>query len=204
MINRRKFSTGAALSLAAPALITSLSNPANAVETDENGLHIQDWFVDSFLEIADDQADANDQNKHLAIIFEQRGCPYCAEMHAVNLQIPQITDYIKANFNVLQLNLWGSREVTDIDGEQLEERAFGLKWRVNFTPTVIFLRQGDLTDAPPKLAEAARIPGLLKPFHFLSMFEFVAGKNYQDQSFPAFLKEKLARYKAEGKKPEFS
>ena len=164
MINRRKFSTGAALSLAAPALITSLSNPANAVETDENGLHIQDWFVDSFLEIADDQADANDQNKHLAIIFEQRGCPYCAEMHAVNLQIPQITDYIKANFNVLQLNLWGSREVTDIDGEQLEERAFGLKWRVNFTPTVIFLRQGRFNRCATKACRGCQNSGPVKTF----------------------------------------
>ena len=202
MISRRKFAAGTAVALAAPALVPTLSNPAHSLEIDEDGMHVQEWFRQSFLELGDEQAQVNGQNKHLAVFFEQRGCPYCREMHQVNLQIPEIVEFIKSNFGVLQINLWGSKIVTDFDGTEFEEKEFARKWLVNFTPTVIFLRQGDLTGIPIQLAEAARMPGYLKPFHFISMFEFVAGKHYEEKTFQRFLQNKFDRYKAEGKKPE--
>ena len=71
------------------------------------------------------------------VLFEQRGCPYCKELHAVNFARSEITDYIREHFMVVQLDLWGSREVTDFDGEAMEERALAGKWRVNFTPTTV-------------------------------------------------------------------
>ncbi|MCC0028762.1 MAG: hypothetical protein H6891_00140 [Brucellaceae bacterium] len=40
----------------------------------------------------------------------------------MNLRIPATVEAIKANFDVLQLDLRGSREVTDTDGEAMEER----------------------------------------------------------------------------------
>jgi intracellular sulfur oxidation DsrE/DsrF family protein/thioredoxin-related protein len=88
-----------------------------------NGLYVQDWFHESFLDMSEDLAEAAEQGKHLAILWEQRGCPYCREMHAVNLADDEIRGYIQENFVVLQLDMWGSREVTDFDGEALEERA---------------------------------------------------------------------------------
>ena len=33
---------------------------------------------------------------------------------------PEIAGYVSSNFGVLQLNMWGSRTVTDFDGEELE------------------------------------------------------------------------------------
>ena len=37
-------------------------------------------------------------------------------MDRFNFRIPEIVDYIKKNFVVLQLTLWGDREVTDFNG----------------------------------------------------------------------------------------
>ena len=207
MINRRQLNFGGAaclsMSTVSPALIaTSLPNAANAAEVNEDGLHVQDWFLQSFMEIGEDQAELNDQGKHLAVMFEQRGCPYCREMHEVNLAKPEIVDYIKQHFGILQVNIWGSKSVTDLDGTERSEKEFARKWRVNFTPTIVFLRQGDLENVPIQLAEAARMPGYLKPFHFISMFEFVAEKKYEDQIFQRFLQDKFDRYKAEGKVPD--
>ena len=200
MIKRRDFNIGAAAALGLG--VSALPSMSQATEINEDGLHVQDWFLQSFMEVAEDQAEANAQGKHLAVMFEQRGCPYCREMHEVNLAKPKIVDYIKQHFSILQINIWGSKSVTNLDGKKMPEKDFARKWRVNFTPTIVFLRQGDLSEIPLKMAEAARMPGYLKPFHFISMFEFVAEKKYEDQVFQRFLQDKFDRYKAEGKKPD--
>lgn len=197
MITRRDFA------IATTAGLTALSLPrlGHSLEVNEDGLHVQDWFLETFMDINEDQQEQQGEGKHLAVLFEQRGCPYCAEMHKVNFSKPKIVDFVKENFGVLQINIWGSRTVTDLDGEELEERDFARKWGVNFTPTTVFLRQGDVKDVPLKLAEASRMPGYMKPFHFISMYEFVAEKRYEDTIFQRFLQEKFERYQKEGKDP---
>ena len=41
----------------------------------DDGLHKQDWFLDSFLELPDDLAEADAQGKYLMVLIEQAGCP---------------------------------------------------------------------------------------------------------------------------------
>jgi len=95
----------------------------------------------------------------------------------VNFARKEITDFAKANFELLQLDLWGSRSITDFDGVELTEKKLARKWRVNFTPTIVFIKPGaDETD--PLDMEVARLPGYFKPYHFLSMFEFVQQQKY--------------------------
>jgi thioredoxin-related protein len=72
----------------------------------------------------------------------QRGCPYCRELHQVNLANPEISTYIQENFVALQHNLYGSREVTDFDDKKMEERRLAARWPINFTPTLCFFRDG--------------------------------------------------------------
>lgn len=202
MINRRNFTAGGALGLASASLVPSISNLAQATEIGDDGLHIQPWFLQSFMDILEDQSQLSSENKHLAILFEQKGCPYCREMHEVNLANPKTVEFINQHFGVLQVNMWGSKLVTDIDGTEMEEKEFARKWRVNFTPTIIYFRQGDLTDMPRTLAEASRMPGYLRPFHFISMFEYVADKGYEDQVFQRYIQEKVRKLEEQGIKPE--
>jgi len=182
------------------AVMVALAAPrAEALTLNEGGLHVQPWFTESFMILREDIEDAAANNKRVAVIIEQRGCPYCKEMHEVNLAIPEIVDYIKANYSVIQLNMWGSREVTDLDGKQMEERELVRRWRVNFTPTIVYL------PTPEELAkgevEVARMPGYFKPFHFHTMFEFVKDGAYKSESFQRYAQEKFKRLEAEGKKP---
>ena len=69
-------------------------------EVGDNGLHTQPWFLDSFLELADDLSEAAGEGKKFAVIWEQRGCPYCREMHRVNLADERIKKYITENYSV--------------------------------------------------------------------------------------------------------
>ncbi len=161
----------------------------------DDGLHDQPFFLDSFLDLADDLSEAQAEGRGLIVLFEQRGCPYCRELHRVNFERPEITDYMNAHFAVLQLDLWGAREVTDFDGTPMEERKLAQRWGVNFTPTqVIFPAEG--TDA------AFTMPGYFKPFHHLSALEYVASGAYRDQPFQRFLQDKFAEFEARGENPD--
>ena len=197
-ISRRAL-TGAGLTAVGCCL---LAPAALAAELNDDGLHVQPWFLESFLDLREDQAEATAAGKLFAIFFEQRGCPYCKEMHEVNFQKKQIVDYVTGNFAVLQLNLWGSRTVTDFDGEELEERDLARKWAVNFTPTIVYFDAEVPEGQSGKHAEVARMPGYFKPFHFLSMFEFVRTGAYADHGFQRFLQDKFKNLEAKGIKPE--
>ncbi|MDP6708674.1 MAG: thioredoxin family protein [Alphaproteobacteria bacterium] len=173
-----------------------------AIEANEEGLYVQPWFLNSFLDLREDIKESAEAGKQLVIIWEQRGCPYCREMHRVNLRIPAIVDYIKANYNVIQLNLWGDREVTDVDGEVTTEKKLARKYRVQFTPTLQFFPQGLPEDSktPGHEAEVWRLMGYWKPFHFHYTFVYVREKGYvSEPNFQRWLQKKAEKLRAEGK-----
>ena len=140
--------------------------------------------------MGEDMADAHANGKRFVVFWELKGCPYCKETHRVNLAQPKILDFVKSNFNVLQLNIIGSRIVTDFDGEELSEKDLAKKWQVRFTPTIQFF--DDDADAAMgksgRESEVARIPGYFKPGHFLAMFEYVEQKAYDKQKFHEYVR----------------
>lgn len=200
IIDRRKFVHGTAI-LSGSALMPSASWAVGQTEMNDDGLHVQPWFMETFLDLREDHQEAADAGKRFAVIWEQRGCPYCKEMHTVNLSKPKISNYIKENFGVLQLNLWGSRTVTDFDGQELDERDLARKWRVNFTPTIMFFDDEAEDGKTGADLEVARMPGYFKPFHFITMFEYVQQKAYEQFNFQRFLQIKFQEYEAKGIKP---
>lgn len=156
----------------------------------DDGLYSEPWFVNSFLDLKEDLADATAHNKRFAIMWEAKGCPYCKEMHFVNFADPTIQYYVKNNFAILQLNVIGDREVMDFDGTRLTEKQFTQKYNVRFTPTFQFFPENvaDFVDKAPDGREVARLPGYLRPPHFLSMFRFVREKIYERGDFRSYLK----------------
>lgn len=183
------------LAISAGAAAAGVYAPAAAgaapILTDD-GLYKEPWFLETFLELADDLEAAHKEGKRLAIMWELKGCPYCKETHFVNLARPDIADYIKANFEVLQLNIIGSRKVTDFDGSELSEKELAAKYGVRFTPTFQFFpeRAAGLKDLAPAKREVTRAPGYLRPDDFLAFFRFVREKAYESKSFREFVKSK--------------
>ena len=162
---------------------------AEPILTDD-GLYKEPWFLESFLELADDLEAAHKEGKRFVIMWELKGCPYCKETHFVNFARNDIADYIKANFEVLQLNIIGDRKVTDFDGTELSEKALAAKYAIHFTPTFQFFPEtaAGLKDLPPAKREVARAPGYLRPDDFLAFFRFVRDKAYEKGSFRDFVK----------------
>jgi len=173
----------------ATAALLRMPARAEAVLTDD-GLYKQPWFLESFLELGDDLEGAAKSGKRFAIMWELRGCPYCRETHLVNFARPDIEDFIKANFAILQLNIIGSRRVTDFDGAEISEKALAAKYGVRFTPNVQFFPASltGLAAKAPDKREVARAPGYLRPDDFLALFRFVTEKEYEIKSFRDYLR----------------
>ncbi|WP_425602901.1 thioredoxin family protein [Hoeflea algicola] len=163
------------------AAIVGLSAQAWSVELGEDGLHKQNWFSMTFRDVAEDIETAKADGKRLVMIFEQRGCIYCAKMHEELLADPEVAEFIKANFMVVQYNMFGDEEVTDLDGETLTEKTAARKWGYVFTPTLVFLPEDAPDNVPVAQAAVATMPGAFGKWTFLNMFKWVSEKGYEGE-----------------------
>ncbi|WP_146585644.1 thioredoxin family protein [Puniceibacterium confluentis] len=166
--------------MAAAAALVAL--PVWAAELGDDGLHKTEWMRDTFKDLREDLAEANAEGKRLVLFFEQRGCVYCTKMHEEVFPRPEIGGYIDENYFVVQLNLHGDTEVTDLDGEVLSEKAAARKWRVMFTPTIMFLPEEVAESESAAEASVAVMPGAFGPGTTLDMFTWVNEKRYELES----------------------
>jgi thioredoxin-related protein len=187
MLSRRSVLAG----LATTALGGSLPRhaAAEAILT-EDGLYRQPWFLESFLELGPDLDEATAKGKRFALMWELKGCPYCKETHLVNFAKLEIETFVKERFEILQLNIIGSREVTDFDGETLPEKRMAEKYGIRFTPTFQFMpeQSAGLASKKPRDREVARAQGYLHPQDFLRLFTFVSEKAYERGSLRDYLR----------------
>lgn len=183
-LSRRSLLAGAS------ALLAPLPAFASALKLNDDGLYTKPWFLESLLDLNDDVKEAADKNKRLVIMWELKGCPYCKKIHEINLADPAIEAFIKDKFEVLQLNIRGSREVTDFDGDRLPEKDFARKYGVRATPTFQFFPEAaaGLAQKPPSAREVARWQGYMEPKPFTAMFRFVADKAYEKTTLMDYLK----------------
>ena len=161
------------LALCAVAFATSV----NAAELGDDGLHKTPWMRDTFKDLPEDLAEA-DEGKRLLIMFEQRGCIYCTKMHNEVFPDPAVTKYIEDNYFVVQLNLHGDIEVIDFDGEALSEKQMARKWGILFTPSMMFLPEAVDDGATAPQAAVAMMPGAFGKGTTLDMLTWVAEERY--------------------------
>lgn len=163
--------------------------PMVVPEKGDDGLYHQSWFNQSFLNLRDDFEEARAEGKRFAVIFEQRGCGYCLRMHKEVLAKKYINDYVRENFRIVQINLWGEREVTDFDGKVMSEKELAQRWRVIFTPWIVFFKD-DISQTQAKWGQDLEVfrMGLgMGPGTFYDMFTWIRIKGYEkDPQFQRF------------------
>lgn len=190
MVTRRDLILGAgAASLAGAGALARTPARAETIRTDD-GLYRQSWFLESFLELGPDLEDAAAAGKRFAVMWELRGCPSCRDTHLINFADPAVETYIRERFAILQLNIIGSLEVTDFDGDVLSEKELAAKYGVRFTPTIQFFPGSaeELGALPPKEREVFRMIGYQEPERFRRMFAYVAEEGYRGMGVEEWLK----------------
>jgi thioredoxin-related protein len=146
----------------------------------EEPLGYPSWFKLSFLDIPEDIAEARQSGKRgLAIYFGQKYCAYCKALLEGNFGRPDIRDYTQTHFDVVGVDIHGQRSVTDLFGEETDERGFAISEGVNFTPTMLFL---DIEGR-----EALRLSGYYPPYKFRAALEYVADGHYLNEDFRSYL-----------------
>ena len=151
---------------------------AFAAQIGDDGLHKQSWMRDTFKDLREDLDEANLEGKRLVLMFEQRGCVYCSKMHKDVYSREKVSNYIDENFFVVQLNLHGDLEVTDFDGEILSEKAMARKWRILFTPTVLYLPEEVGEGLTATQAAVSFMPGAWSAATTIDMLTWVKEERY--------------------------
>ena len=202
MISRRRllYAIGAAVTCGGMVSAAQAAETPGCTkgELTEDGLHRQPWFVqDTFFDMKEELAQAREEGKYLAVLIEQKGCPYCKMMHEKYFgEMPEICDLMRKNFRVLQVNLKGSQEVTDFDGTALPENEWAKRYMEKYwTPYILFFRPDADTmkvkEPKERLIEA--MVGLPNPFNFKAYLLYVTERAYEKQDFRSYLRDLWAR-----------
>jgi len=169
--------TLAAAALAAVALAPGVA-PAQAPPP--NAIEIPGWFAQTFLDFRDDVRDAAREGKRVMIYFHQDGCPYCAKLVSTNFTQKSILDKSRRHLVAIEINMWGDREVTWVDGKAMPEKQLASMLKVQFTPTLLFLdERGEVV---------VRLNGYYPPHRFDAVLDYVGGKKEKQIPFAEYMK----------------
>lgn len=146
----------------------------------EDELVYPDWFKLSLGDLNDDIDAARAQGKFgIIVYYGQKRCAYCDRFFQVNLADPAIEHYLRQHFDVIPVDIWGIEEFTDSDGRLYSERELALRYKTNFTPSLVFY---DSAGKP-----VYRLRGYYPPYQFRAVLTYVAEGFYRVESFRDYL-----------------
>jgi len=106
-------------------------------------------------------------------------CPYCHRMIEENIKHAPYTDFIKENFDVIQLNIKGDREIAFDAETSVSEKELAALLKVRYTPTVIFLNGDNKT--------VLRLNGYRSVRDFGYALEYVQQKAYLETTLSQYI-----------------
>ena len=128
--------------------------------------------------------------KPLAILFEQKHCAACDELHREGFAAPAVRELI-GKFDFARVELFGSEKVVTPGGAAHTALEWGRRLGIAYTPSIVFF------DAAGQ--EVFRIDAYLRPFHLASSFDYVASNAYlAEPSFQRFIQARAERIRKAG------
>jgi len=149
------------------------------------------WFKESFLDIREDVAEADTEGRRVMLFFHQNGCPYCNLMVERNLSQRDIAEQMRRELDVIGVNMWGDRQVTDMDGLEQTEKTFAASLRVQFTPTLLFLNEAGQV--------ILRLNGYIPPSTFKLALDYIGGRFEQQETYRDYLASRQVTASAGGR-----
>jgi len=146
---------------------------ANPVEV------LPDWFKTTFMDFSEDLEEATDEDRHVMIYFHQNGCPYCAKLVEDNFHDEKLVAKLQKDFDVIETNMWGDRDLTDWNGDDYTEKEFSAKMKIQFTPTTLFLNS--------KGEVLLRLNGYQSIDKMHATLDYISSKTYLNQSYASYI-----------------
>jgi len=156
----------------------------HAREPASGRLHDQPFLMKPPLDLS------RPRTRPLAVLFEQKECAACDELHSKGFAEPSIKALI-GKFDVARVELFGSERLVTPRGQTLTAAQWGQALKVAYTPTIVFF--------DPAGAEVFRMEAYLRPFHLTGSFDYVASGAYRSQpSFQRYLQARAEKIRAAG------
>jgi thioredoxin-related protein len=128
--------------------------------------------------------------RHLLVLFEQRECIDCDELHDDVFSRREIAVSL-SNLDVAQVDMFSDEPVETPSGATMEVREWARELRVNYAPTLVFL--------DPDGHEVFRTEAYLKSFHIHGAIDYAATGAYRWQpNFQRYLQERREAIEALG------
>ena len=129
--------------------------------------------------------------KPLLVVFEQRACRECDELHDIGFTRSDVRRLLN-RFRVVRLDFLGRTMIIAPSGTRLSERDWARTLGIGYTPTLVFFdRHGN---------EAFRTDGYVRPLHLASSLDYVASGAYRTEpSFQRFVKARAEAQRGKGK-----
>lgn len=137
------------------------------------------WFKESFLDFEEDIDEATANGKRLMLYFHQEGCPYCNALIEHNFTQSDIYETVRNHLDVVEINMWGDREVVQVGGKSFTEKTLAQALDVNYTPTLLFFNENRKV--------ALRLDGYYPPDEFRSALKYVIEKKDEEMTFAKFV-----------------
>jgi thioredoxin-related protein len=128
--------------------------------------------------------------KPLVVMFEQKTCKACDELHEDILQQPESRELLK-HFDVAVVDMWAKTPVTTPSGEQTTIWDWARKLDVKYAPSMVFF--------DPEGREIFRTEAWLRRFHTQSALDYVASGAWKTQpEFQRFIEARADALRARG------
>lgn len=133
---------------------------------------------------------ANNNGKHLLVMFEQKKCLTCDELHLDILKREQSIALL-TGFDVVVLDMWSGEMITTPTGEKMKIRDWAKKLDVKYAPSLLYFDdKGD---------EVFRMDAYLKAFHTQSAMDYISSNAYKTQSnFQRYIDQRADRLREQG------
>lgn len=128
--------------------------------------------------------------KHLLVLFEQKKCNPCDELHLDVFKRKQSIVQLE-RFDVVVLDMWSDEVIVTPSGEKMKTRDWVKKMDVKYAPSLLFFGEDG--------SEVFRSDAYLKSFHVQSVMDYVASDAYKTQgNFQRYIDERANHLREQG------
>lgn len=145
---------------------------------------------DFILPTAGLAAPAKSSSGYKLVLFEQKDCPNCDELHMDVFTRDATLEQLK-RFAIYQVDMWSPEALVTPSGEKTSAREWARKLDIKYAPSMVFF------DADGK--EVFRAEAYLKSFHVQSVLDYVASGAYlKEPEFQRYIEGRADKLRAKG------
>lgn len=128
--------------------------------------------------------------KPLLVMFEQKKCRDCDEMHNDIFKRKETLQQVK-KFNVVRLDIWSKDKIVSPSGKTMTMKEYAKQLDVKHVPSMMFFDGGS--------KDVFRTEAYLRSFHVQSVMDYVSSGSYKTEpSLQRFLQARAAKLEAQG------